>query len=103
MITFGRPKFERFASASLRAHLLRGGAAALLTTVSVVYRDSHPLAALAFGLGALVPLRGCPACWTIGLLHTLRISKASCSLVGSGDARTLRARRGYLAPSADPR
>ena len=56
-----------FASASLTVHLVRGAIAALLLSLAVLGEGSHPLASLAAGVAALVALRGCPVCWTIGL------------------------------------
>ncbi|MED7953351.1 hypothetical protein [Streptomyces sp. BE303] len=60
-----------FASASLPRHLLRGavgfgslvGAFALVPVVG-------PVALLLLPVGVLA-LRGCPMCWTIGLLETV--------------------------------
>jgi hypothetical protein len=60
-----------FASASLTVHLVRGAIAALLLTSAVIGEGSHPLASLAAGVAALVALRGCPVCWTIGLFETI--------------------------------
>jgi hypothetical protein len=60
-----------FASASLTVHLVRGAIAALLLSLAVIGERSHPLAALAAGVAALVALRGCPVCWTIGLFETI--------------------------------
>lgn len=62
---------DEFASASLSRHLARGaigfgavvGSFALLPAVG-------PVALLLLPVG-LVALRGCPACWAIGLLQTL--------------------------------
>jgi hypothetical protein len=60
-----------FASKSVVEHLARGlvGGGALLA--SVVCLTAQPwLSVGALGLG-LLALRGCPTCWTIGLLQTL--------------------------------
>lgn len=60
-----------FASKSIFVHLIRGvvglGAFALAATVA----PAHPLLAMAMVPVALVALRGCPMCWTIGLVQTV--------------------------------
>ncbi len=71
MIDFARAPGAMFASASLAAHLLRGGAAAALMSIAFEYQASHPIASLAAGIGALIAIRGCPVCWTLGLFETL--------------------------------
>ena len=60
-----------FASKNLTVHLVRGliGVAAFVT--SVLLFGAHPLLALAALPVALIALRGCPSCWTIGLMQTL--------------------------------
>jgi hypothetical protein len=60
-----------FASTSLPRHLLRGaiGFGALAGSVALI-----PLAgfiALLLAPLGLLALRGCPACWTIGLIQTI--------------------------------
>ena len=57
-----------FGSAFLGAHLMRGAAAAALLAWAIVHQTAHPLGA---GVAALVALRGCPMCWTVGLVETL--------------------------------
>jgi hypothetical protein len=60
-----------FASKTLVEHLLRGLSGAGAITLGVVALGAQPwLAALAFG-AALLALRGCPTCWTVGLFQTL--------------------------------
>ena len=68
--------FERsaeglFASKSLVAHLVRGGAALAMLYWAVVNQESAPMLSLVAGAGALVALRGCPVCWTVGLFETI--------------------------------
>jgi len=60
-----------FASNTLTEHLLRGavGIGALIWAVSIA--REHPVASLGLGLLTLVALRGCPTCWTIGLVETV--------------------------------
>ncbi|WP_439404714.1 hypothetical protein ACNJX9_25205 [Bradyrhizobium sp. DASA03076] len=60
-----------FGSAFLGAHLMRGAAAAALLAWAIVDQTAHPWLALGAGVAALVALRGCPMCWTVGLVETL--------------------------------
>ena len=62
-----------FASASLAEHLLRGmlGFGALIA--ALLSGTEYPLAALALFVLALLVMRGCPSCWTIGLIGTCRL------------------------------
>jgi len=60
-----------FGSAFLSAHLMRGAVAAALLAGAIVQQTAHPWASLGAGVAALVALRGCPMCWTVGLLETL--------------------------------
>jgi uncharacterized membrane protein YedE/YeeE len=60
-----------FGSTSLGAHLMRGAAAAALLAFAIVHQSAHPWASLSAGVAALVALRGCPMCWTVGLVETL--------------------------------
>jgi hypothetical protein len=60
-----------FGSAFLGAHLMRGAAAAALLAWAIVDQAEHPWASLGAGVAALVALRGCPMCWTVGLVETL--------------------------------
>jgi hypothetical protein len=59
-----------FASNTLTEHLLRGvvGGGALIWAINIA--QAHPLASLGLGVLTLVALRGCPTCWTIGLVET---------------------------------
>ena len=60
-----------FGSAFLGAHLMRGAAAAALLAWAIVHQTAHPWLSLGAGVAALVALRGCPTCWTVGLVETL--------------------------------
>jgi hypothetical protein len=60
-----------FASKTLTEHIVRGIAGLGLFAASLTVATSHPLLALGFVPAALVLLRGCPMCWTVGLLETL--------------------------------
>ena len=67
----------RFASDSVNTHLKRGGLAIALTVTALevgsIGAGPASLAA-ALGLGALAvwAARGCPMCWTVGLMETMR-------------------------------
>ncbi|MBV8032075.1 MAG: hypothetical protein JO035_11250 [Betaproteobacteria bacterium] len=61
-----------FGSAFLGAHLLRGAAAAALVAWAILDQSAHTWLSLGAGVAALIALRGCPMCWTMGLVETLR-------------------------------
>jgi hypothetical protein len=75
-----------FASRSLSGHLVRGAVAFALLYFAIGQQHAHPLYAVAAGLAALVAMRGCPVCWTIGLLETVqqRIARTS-AMAHAGD------------------
>lgn len=60
-----------FASESLAGHLLRGAVAFMLLYWAITHQQAQPFTALLAGAGALVAMRGCPVCWTIGLVETI--------------------------------
>ena len=60
-----------FGSSFLGAHLIRGLAVAALLAWAIVHQTAHPWLSLGAGVAALVALRGCPMCWTVGLVETL--------------------------------
>ena len=60
-----------FASKSLFEHLLRGLLGAGLVALGIAFSSAHPWAALVAFPAALVALRGCPTCWTVGLIQVL--------------------------------
>ena len=60
-----------FASQSLAGHLLRGAVAFTLLYWAITHQQAQPFMALLAGAGALVAMRGCPVCWTIGLVETV--------------------------------
>ncbi|MEH2566951.1 hypothetical protein [Bradyrhizobium sp. AZCC 2289] len=59
-----------FASNTLFEHSLRGfvGIGALWYAVTIA--AIHPWGSLALGALALLAFRGCPMCWTVGLVET---------------------------------
>jgi hypothetical protein len=80
-----------FGSAFLGAHLMRGAAAAALLAWAIVHQTAHPWLSLGAGVAALVALRGCPMCWTVGLVETLSKGRRDCwttSLIESVWSRT---------------
>ena len=60
-----------FASRTVTRHLLRGAAGVALLVVAFTTGATSPVLALAAGLAALIALRGCPMCWSIGLVETV--------------------------------
>lgn len=66
-----------FASKSLASHLLRGAIGAAALWYAFASFSSCYLCAIAGIIVALLAFRGCPVCWTVGLLETsCRIPKA---------------------------
>jgi nicotinamide riboside transporter PnuC len=61
-----------FATQTLAGHVIRGAVAVALIYLAIEQQQLRPLASLLAGLLALVAMRGCPVCWTIGLVETLR-------------------------------
>ena len=59
-----------FASNTLLEHSLRGAVGIAALWYAVTIAASHPLGSLALGALALLAFRGCPICWTIGLVET---------------------------------
>jgi hypothetical protein len=74
----GAAERSPFSSSSLALHLLRGVAGFAALAGALWLAEDLPLAALALGALALVLWRGCPTCWTIGLIET-----ASCRTRGA--------------------
>jgi hypothetical protein len=64
-------RISPFASDTLARHLARGSLAAALIALAVAVNGEFPLLAACAGIAAVVMLRGCPMCWTIGLCETL--------------------------------
>ena len=60
-----------FATRTLTGHVIRGAVAFALLYVAI-QQHLHPVASLFAGLLALVAMRGCPMCWTIGLAETIQ-------------------------------
>jgi hypothetical protein len=60
-----------FASRTIAAHLSRGVIAVLLITWAWLHQSSNPAFAVAAGVLAVAAMKGCPLCWTLGLLETI--------------------------------
>ena len=60
-----------FASTSIAAHTERGVIAAPLLTWAWLHQSSDTAFAVGAGVGAMVAMRGCPLCWTVGLVETI--------------------------------
>jgi hypothetical protein len=67
-------------SRSVVGHIVRGIAGAGFLTVALQYGPVLGWWALAPGAAALVCFRGCPMCWTVGLIETVldRKTRAVC-------------------------
>ncbi|MBS2029135.1 MAG: hypothetical protein JST54_14625 [Deltaproteobacteria bacterium] len=60
-----------FASKTIVEHLARGAVGlGSLAGASVLF-EAHPAAALGLVALGMVALRGCPMCWTMGLVETI--------------------------------
>jgi hypothetical protein len=60
-----------FASKSLLEHLARGTAGLGALVAAVALAPAWPWLSLVLLPLALVALRGCPMCWTVGLIQTV--------------------------------
>jgi hypothetical protein len=70
MSVFKRSITGFFASESLLGHLLRGSVATGLLGWAIQHQAQPALSLLA-AAGALIAFRGCPLCWTVGLVETI--------------------------------
>jgi hypothetical protein len=68
----GRSPSGLFATQTLTGHVIRGAVALALLHLVIEQQHFHPVASFLAGLLALVAVRGCPVCWTIGLAETVR-------------------------------
>ena len=55
----------------LTAHLIRGAIAAALIAWALLHAQTQPVLAVAAGVVAVIAMRGCPACWMLGLFETI--------------------------------
>lgn len=67
----GKSPSGLFATQTLTGHLIRGALAFALLWFAIAQQHLHPVASVLAALLALVAMRGCPVCWTIGLVETI--------------------------------
>jgi hypothetical protein len=67
----GKGRTGLFATRTLSGHLIRGAVGVALIYVAISQQHPQPGWSMLAGLLSLVALRGCPACWTIGLVEAL--------------------------------
>jgi hypothetical protein len=60
-----------FGSKTIAVHLMRGLIAATLIGWALAHQSSDTALAVAAGIVAVVAMRGCPLCWTVGLFETI--------------------------------
>lgn len=60
-----------FASKTLTEHVARGVVGIAALAASVLLSTSHPWSSVLAVPVALIALRGCPMCWTLGLVQTV--------------------------------
>ena len=60
-----------FASQTIIGHLMRGAIGVALIGWAVLHQSSAPAFAVIAIVLAIVAMRGCPLCWTIGLVATI--------------------------------
>ena len=72
------PVADFFASSSLTEHVLRGVLGLVLAVGSLALAAAHPWALLGL-VGTAVAWRGCPTCWTLGLMQTLSRGRVRCT------------------------
>ena len=70
MISLRKSADGVFATQTFTGHLVRGAAAFALLYFAISQQHAHTGWALLAGGLALVAMRGCPVCWTIGLVET---------------------------------
>ena len=59
-----------FASRTVLEHMLRGVLGAVALACGLYLSSTYAWALIPFGVIALIAFRGCPMCWTIGLVET---------------------------------
>lgn len=66
-----RTELSPFASRTVTRHMARGVVGAILIAMVVGRAPNQPVLTLMAALGALVAFRGCPMCWSVGLVETV--------------------------------
>jgi hypothetical protein len=88
-----------FASASLAAHLARGALGFGLIAAALLFTPRVGAAALLLAPVGLVALRGCPTCWTVGLIQTISAGRLHRTCVdGAEDGAGCTLRRSQSPP-----
>jgi hypothetical protein len=64
-----------FSSSSLALHLGRGALGLSLFGMALHFAVAAPILSVLFGIGAFAALRGCPICWLMGLIETIRSTR----------------------------
>jgi len=90
-----------FASRSLTEHLVRGLLGFTALVVAFVVMTHESLWSIPLALGGVFLLRGCPTCWTVGLLETVWNSQRSACRTGRCDSGQLF--QGAQTESSQPR
>lgn len=72
------PVARMFASRSVTEHLVRGVVGLVLIVAALAYAGTTPWSLL-LAVPALVAWRGCPTCWTLGLMATISRGRVGCS------------------------
>ena len=76
-----------FASRTIAGHLVRGAIGLGALVLGVLLAEGHPWLALVLVPVALLVLRGCPMCWTVGLVETVHArlrGRSTAGLCGDG-------------------
>ncbi|MFI1866278.1 hypothetical protein [Streptomyces jumonjinensis] len=89
-----------FASSSLPRHLVRGAAGFGALAGSVLLLPAAGPISLLLAPVGLLALRGCPMCWTIGLVQTVSMGRLRRSCTDDGRCELTTA--GAEAAKADP-
>jgi hypothetical protein len=79
-----------FASKSLLVHLSRGAVGLLAFAASIRLAESEPWSLWLTLPVALIALRGCPMCWTVGLIQTVAAKLAGRSSDACSDGSCAR-------------
>jgi hypothetical protein len=67
----GKSRTGLLASQGLSGHLVRGAAAFVLLYFAIKQQHTQPAWSILAAVLALVLMRGCPVCWTLGLVETV--------------------------------
>ncbi|GAB3995348.1 hypothetical protein [Nocardioides marmoraquaticus] len=72
------PVARMFASRSVAEHVVRGVVGAVLVVAALAYAGTTPWALL-LAVPGVVAWRGCPTCWTLGLMATISRGRVGCT------------------------